>query len=199
MAIGDIWQTRLEYTYLGEKCVNVFNWRQADGDPALTAGNVLEAFQVQCLSAIADIMDDSVVYNRILCVNMNTPSNNAEENTPTPSTGGLADKTPAPAFIAVSYRSNRAGFGTRYSYKRFAGMVLEHFDGDQWTTAAMTLFATVTPFLDAISYLGTDLIACQVKSGWHIGIAPVHNFDCTSWTAQTNLSTQVSRKEGRGD
>lgn len=201
MAIGDVIQVKLLGEYLGEAWVNVFYYLQTAGS-ANGAGACLNLFEEDVVPALLDTMVDTSAIIWLSAVN---GMNNADQYERAPLSGygqGVLDSITlgeAPSNMANGYRSNRGGIGTRYSYKRFAGMPLSWLDANGWDASASTPRAALAVALGSHpTGSGFSYSPVQVTGGFALGTPPTYTFVVDTWTPMDRPSTQNTRMKGRG-
>lgn len=198
MAIGEHYSLKVFGTYLGEAFLNTFAYRQtagADPNPAL---GLATQFDASVLFDVADSVGDQMFFNRIECFSIESPSD--YHDGPSANPQGLrvfAGGTSSPSYLAFGFRSNRAGAGTRASYKRFCGLgevdVTDNSLGTTFTSRP-SVVALRSALAQSLSYLGVNTwIPVQLKAGWSPGIPPVENFPITAYGVPY-LTSQVSRR-----
>jgi len=201
MAVGTVYRVVLTSTLFGQVCTNVFHYGQLAG---LTAGapDLLGGFQTNVLDAIADMLSEEVDFTSLLVVSIGNPTDYAEDTSPTPGEGQRsADSTTTlPSNVCVTFRSNRFGPGSRYSYKRFSGILEPDVDGNNIDFASLTTAAAVATALGALISWGTGLYEpIQVRGGMVLGYSPVPadvHGRVDDWEVKTTIGSQNSRKPG---
>lgn len=201
MTIGDVIQVKVSGTYLGEAWNNVFYYLQAGGGAA-AAGACLNLFEAQVMDNVVDMMLDTSDVTYLTAVN---GMNNADQYERLPNAGysvGELDAAvlgEAPSNVAVGFRSNRNGIGTRYSYKRFAGVPLSWLSANGWDASSDTLRAAMAVALGGtLTGSGYTFQPVQVTGGFTLGTAPTYTFVLDAWSPMTRPSTQNTRVAGRG-
>jgi len=200
MAVGDLYRVTLFQNLSGQDIQNVFYYRQTVLGTGVPAVALVNAFQSVVLAELANTQANELNYNRVLGQNLFTETDNAEDESPTPTQGAL-ELPAAPTFIAGSMRSNRSDLSKRYSWKRFAGWPVSRILNDGWTAEqlaaadlleidmAATLANSANVFIPVS--VGIDIVA---------GIpTPVERYVITQWTTINQVTSQSSRKIGRGD
>lgn len=198
MTVGDVYTLRLKSTALGQQCVNVFYYRTTVDAGSASAANLVGVWDGFIQQWIAGSVGDYVTFDEIECFAINNPSDFSSTVPPFP-TGGrvIGAASQSPSYVAFGMRSNRAGAGTRSSYKRISGIG----EGDAEGNALTALFLTIPSVINLQANLGALLAGAsgnfyepvQVKSGWMLGIAPIVNFVITNWGIPY-LTSQVSRR-----
>lgn len=200
MAVGDIYVIKMKQVYFTEVILNVFFYRQNSiVVPGLTdADGLFEAFNRLVLAQWDDMVNTSISITELEVFSIEFPVDNFV-GTPGNDVGKrvIADNLRAPSWIAAGFKSNRAGPGTRSSFKRFAGLGEVDIDDNSISPAFIALAGTqgmVTLMGIPIATTGgSEYTPVQVKSGWVLGVAPTENFVLTSWI-DPKLTSQVSRK-----
>lgn len=199
MAVGDVYRIILDYTYLGQQCNNVWHYGQIAGSVTPSAVQLLNGFETAVLTPLADTLNDGAVFNRILTVRINNPTDFSESLLPSPSGGQVvvaaADRSPS--YLCATYRSNRFGPASRYSYKRFAGLWDAVMDGNQLTAAYLALAAPLVIALGSnIVSGGNSYEPLQLRGGIQLGdqVLPADVHGVTNTWVDPKLGTQNSRK-----
>lgn len=203
MTIGDIYQAKFKQTIFGEELLNVFYYRQNGGAAGDGAAELAEGLQgtSSWLQEWAAMQLEDVAYDYIQVINGMNNSDQATDFTIIPDSGAIdSDGVPAaPTLLAVGFRSNRGGVGTRYSYKRLSGFPAYFLDGNGWAAGVDTLAAAVATALAAqVGSGGKTFVPVQVTGGFRLGVTPTESFPLTAWTMMGTPSTQNTRKSGRG-
>lgn len=198
MTIGEHYSLKVFGDYLGEAFLNTFTYRQTAGANPNEAAELAQQFDASLMFDLTGCVGDQVNFNRIECFSIETPTDYADI-TPVNNVGlraiGTALRTPS--WMAFGFRSNRAGAGSRSSYKRFCG--LGETDVEQNVLAAAFLALPSVPLLQSALYQtmifgGVNTwVPVQLKAGWLIGFPPVENFAISAY-ALAYLTSQVSRR-----
>lgn len=201
MANGDRYRITTFGHLYSETCENVYDFLQTAGSGG--ASDLLAAWEANVHPAVADCQEDDFFYDRILCQNWDTPTDNAEDLTPTPSTGTHTGSAALPQFIALAWRSTRPDLSKRYSYKRVAGVPLSVVAGPYVDTGflATEMAAAATAMQTTLATGGSYFQPVQLHLAYPGGGgAPVVtvNYAITEWIARDQVTTQDSRKRGRG-
>lgn len=196
--INDIYVLKHQTQYLGQFMLNQYFYQQLTDDGDGDAFGLWEAFNDDILSVWRDTISDEVT---TLNVEVFQIADGSDFFSLMPADrDGTRDITAAalmPSSVAFSYRSNRAGAGTRRSRKRYSGMGEADLQGNVLSTA----FEDLTAVIDLGVALGGTVQApadsiykpIQVASGWAVNNPPTKRFDITAFEAAV-LSTQNSRK-----
>ena len=200
MASGDVYVVKMFQSYFVTDILNVFFYRQGfDASPAVSdSQGLFEAFDEEVLLEWSGMVSTSISIFNMEVVNILTPTDSFF-GTPINNVGlrAIGDNLRAPSWVAASFKSNRAGAGSRSSFKRFAGIGELDIDDNSISPAFVAIPAVqnlkqvMGDFIDATGGSAYDPV--QVKSGWRLGFAPVINFDLNTW-ADPTLTSQVSRK-----
>ncbi len=200
MATGDVYVVKMFQTYFTQACLNVFFYRQGfDAAPAVSdAQGLFEAFDEEVLSQWKGMVSTSMSIVNMEVTNILSPTDSFF-GTPVNNVGtrALGDNLRAPSWIAASFKSNRAGSGSRSSFKRFAGIGEIDIDDNVIAPSFVSILSVqnlkqvMGDFIDSTGGSAYDPV--QVKSGWRLGFLPVINFNINTW-ADPTLTSQVSRK-----
>lgn len=201
MSVGDVIQLRVVGDYLGQEWQNVFYYRQTAG-AAAGAGACLNLFEDEVMdNVLATMLDSSTVLSLSAVNGMNNSDQYSRPPDPGFEQGTLDALTlgESPSNAAVGFRSNRNGIGTRYSYKRFAGVPLSWIAGNAWAVASDAAHLALANALGlSLSGFGYGFDPVQVTGGFKLGEVPTVSFALTSWLRIDRMSTQNTRTEGRG-
>jgi len=199
MAFNEVYQVKMKQTYFTQDLLNVFYYRQNAAGPAVPsyAEQLFDAFDANVLSVWTTAINTSLSVTTVEVINLPSPSD-TYEGTPTNNQGAraIADNLRAPSFICASFKSARAGAGSRASFKRFAGLAEVDIDDNSISPAFVTLAAGLRSAMGQIltSAQGSSFTPVQVTSATvKVGFSPVVNYTIQNWFDPT-LSTQVSRK-----
>lgn len=202
MAINDFFRVTLFQLLYGENIQNVFHYRQAGISTATPAVTLLNQFQAFVLPGLQACQTDDIQYTRVLVQNLMTATDNAEDTTPTPS-GGSLPLAAVPTFIAMSFRSNRPDLSKRYAYKRIAGGPNTRILGQDWNPEQMAAMQVAADAMEIV--LGTaggyNFTPAQIVNVAAPSAPPVYvnRYDISVWNPIALITSQDSRKRGRGD
>jgi len=202
MATGDIFEVTVFSQYLGEAANNVFHYVQTAGSGA-SAPALLIAFETFILGNMADIQSEEVSYQRVKVMNLSSITDNAENTSPTQELGDV-EGTPAPSFLAINFQSDRPDLSWRHSYKRFAGLVTAYINGNSYLITGTGLETAADDLADwmstAISEDGKTFAPCQIRKTKVGGVWTYDvNYVITNYEWDLQITTQNTRKPGRGD
>ncbi len=196
--MADVYVVKMFQKLSGINILNVFFYRKIAGSDPDTAEALHQTFDDDVLASFIDCVSDALSINNLEIFQIDTPTQ-FFDGQPLNNSGTRTDTVTnrMPTANAFSFKTNRAGAGTRSSYKRFAGLLEEDVGGQALSSA----FLALTALDDLQTALGANLTSTsaneyepvQVKGTWAIGIAPTVNFVIDSVLGAT-LSTQVSRK-----
>lgn len=203
MAINDIYQVKVFQTYLSQNVLNVYFYRQITTGSPDNAEGLFEAVDAQILSEQMQIMNNSYDVPAMEVFQPAVPTDFFTAR-PTNDTGlrVVAGGDRSPAFVAFGYRSNRAGPGTRSSFKRYAGMIDQDMDGNLLNPG----FTSLPQVIALQAALGADIDdgasgalyePVQVKHPVLLNVEPTVNLDIDSWF-DPYLTSQVSRRSPTG-
>ncbi len=198
MAVNDIYVVKQFGQYLGQQCLNTYFYRQVTVLGDTDAFGLWEAMDSAILSELVGCVVTGYTVDQVEVYQILSPTD-YYTGTPSNSVGlrSAVASSLAPSSQAFSYRSNRAGAGTRRSYKRYSGMVDTDADGNGLAVA----FTSLAPVTNLQAALGAVISAgaqstyepVQVAASWVAGLLVTVNFTIASWDAAT-LTTQTSRK-----
>jgi hypothetical protein len=198
MSVGDIYVVKQHSTMFVESMLNVYFFRQQSQVGGEGAEGLFEG------------VDAAIMANWIDCVHTQITTTNLEifailnptdffDATPDNSVGTrtVANIDREPSWVAFSFKSNRAGAGSRSSFKRYAGLQNADISGQLLDTTFVEL-AAVEALQAALgnavaSVAGSTFVPIQVASGWKVDVSVTENFLLTDWQSAT-LTSQVSRK-----
>jgi len=198
MAINDIYQVRVLQEYLNEECVNVFYYRVNSGGTN-TAEDLYAEFTDVVWDAVRALQSDWVTTHRFELINGDNNLDYFYQDVS--SLGGYGTGLNMGAQIAFGFRSPSGGPGTRYSYKRFAGVnsgVLDSGSFGQISEAIMEGLGR-----DVAIALGTTLegaggtyVPTQVVGGFVLGETPLSAQDVEGqWSMNKKFATQRTRAQ----
>lgn len=200
MATGNFYEITLFQTYLGEVMINRWDYQQISGSLSDAPG-LLAQFQSVVLPDFAAIQSADVAYNRILVQNLNSPTDNAEDTTPTPAVGGQAGGG-VPLPLALSYRSSRPDLSHRYSYKRIGGIATGLLSNAAFVVTGADVVALEATMALQLSVGTSTWRPVQISRVYPGGGAPptisINYAIVGNWEASPNPTTQNTRKVGRG-
>ncbi len=178
--------------------LNVFFYRQTVTGALSGALGLFNAFQQDLLGHWAGTVVDNVNITEMEVFSIEFPTDFWAAIPPT--SQGLrviATASRVPTWLAYSMRSNRAGAGSRRSYKRFGGIgetdVVENSLASTFLALAAVVNFQAALSLPITEAAGATYEMVQVKSGWTLGFAPTVNFTILNFDPPV-LSSQVSRK-----
>lgn len=171
MSGGDIYQTRIYQNYGGQDLLNVFYHVVSPAAPESTAIDLSVNFRNDVWNLARALQVPSCTTIRAVTVN---GMNNADYYDTTLDQDGLHVSSSGLApNIAAGFRSQSAGPGTRYAYKRVGGVVNSLNADGTWTNAYQTIMAALGVALGSL--LETDdalYVPCTVTGGFALGVAP---------------------------
>lgn len=198
MPVNTIYVAKLFGEMLGVDTLNVFFYRQLTDAGGDGADGLHQGINTAVLASLVDCVYTGMNYPNLECFSIVVgsdyfsaqPSNNVGTRT-------IPNAERQAPWAAFSYKSNRAGAGSRSSYKRFSGLGEADTEGGGLSSA----FKALVPVTDlqaalgniVISTAGSNYVPIQVKSNWKVGFAPTENFILTDFQAAFYTS-QVSRK-----
>lgn len=194
MSIGDCYAVKLFQDFDGQQLLNVWTYEQVAGG-SNQADALRDAFESTVLAEIAALQVTTIDYTNLEVFNIEFGSDYAD-GAPTPGSGLRTADTLLPKFVALGMRSNRDGYGSRRSFKRFGGFnEADTLSATTWQSSIMGLADTLAAAMQGNLSDGTNTFKpIQLLSGWSPGSVPNKNFDITSWTAVNRITSQVSRR-----
>jgi len=198
MAVNDIYQVRVLQEYLDEECVNVFYYRVTSGS-ANTAEDLYAEFTDVVWDAVRALQSDWVTTHRFEIINGNNNLDFWYQDVS--SLGGYGTGLNMGAQIAYGFRSPSGGPGSRYSYKRFAGVnsgVLDTGSFGRISEAIMEgLGRNIAIALGtALEGASASYAPTQVTGGFQLGVAPVSSQDLEGqWSMNSKFATQRTRSQ----
>lgn len=198
MTVGDVYTLRLKSTALGQECVNVFYYRTTVDAGGASAANLVGIWDDFVQQWVAGSVGDYVAFNEIEAFAINNPVDFVSTIPPFPTgSRAIGVASQSPTYAAFGMRSNRAGAGSRSSYKRISGLGEGDMEGNSLTALFLGIPAVVNLQANMAALLagagGNFYEPVQVKSGWTLGVAPIVNFVITNWGIPY-LTSQVSRR-----
>ncbi len=203
MAVGDVYCLKMFQTLYLQNVLNVFFYRQTLPGTPDDAEGLFRAFDEDVLSDFVNCVLNQL---DIIRLEVFDPSNPTDffDGSPVNNVGTrvAAAGNRSPSYLSFGFRSNRAGPGTRASFKRFAG--LQELDID--ANSLQPSFTTLPAVIDLTAALGVAITQggagavyqpVQVKHPVPLGIPVIENFEITSWSVPFATS-QVSRKPPAG-
>lgn len=198
MAINEVYLLKVFAQFLGQQVLNTYGYQQTAGGTSNPAASLTSIFDAVVQSIVTGIAPDTMTFSRVEAFSIANPSDYSDR-APAFATGvrAILPANLQPSYVSFGLRSNRAGAGSRASYKRYAGMGDGDMDGNDLTAAFLGIPSVVSlPGILATTLVhatGDTFKPVQIKSGWTLGFAPVVNFLITSW-AIPYLTSQVSRR-----
>lgn len=203
MAIGDIYILKMFQTLYSQQMLNVWFYEQVTAGTVDDAEGLFEAFDSDILVEWAGVVTSQVDVTRVEVFNPEIPTD-FFDGTPTNNQGTRAAGagTRSSSYVAAGFRSNRAGPGSRASYKRFSGLSETDMDANSLQASFLDLPAVgnlQAAMANVIELSGADSSykPIQVKHPVPLGIPVVVNFGITSWSVPY-LTSQVSRRAPAG-
>lgn len=175
MAIGNIYQVRVNQLFQDEEMVNVFHYKQFSGSSG-SAEDLYGRFADVVWDIARESQSPRCVTHRFEIINgMNNADFSIHDVTSGGAYGTGGDTSPQ---ICAGYRSPSAGPGTQYGYKRVGGLTLTmlavdnsgQFDGD-YAEAYMSPLAILLG--DRLTGTGATYDPCTVRGAFKLGTTPV--------------------------
>ncbi len=199
MAVGEHYSLKLFGNLLGQQFLNTFAYRQTSGVQPNEAALLALQFGLDIQFHLAACVGDYCAYTRIEAFSIETPTDYSDDVAPVPFGARIfaVDGQP-PAYVAFGFRSNRAGAGSRSSYKRFCGIGDTDMIGNELEASFLALAPLAflqTNLGDPLAHgSGVTFVPIQLESGWIPGGLPIENFTITSY-GDAYLTSQVSRRK----
>jgi len=209
MASGNFYKVNTYSTFANQACQNEFWYRQGSG--AGDAAELAEAFIDVVLAAMRAIQASVVLYNLLKVYNWGNEADFVELDL----TGlnGLDTNTAHPPFCALGFSTPRKLASMKAGQKRLAG-ALESND----TNGLITNAAYLTKMDDCADAFSDDLVGGTTGSTWGMVIVqrvltrvgskqyyivpnPIGTgqwYPADEWSKKVQVTSQVSRKVGRG-
>lgn len=195
MALGDVYQLKVQGSVQFEECEMVHYYRQTtalgSAEDLATAYRDLKSAQLRA------VMNPGAFINSYFCIN---GMNNADffllsDSQP----GTLNPSAELPSFAAFAFRSPYMGPGTRYTYKRLWGVSAGIFNptGGGIGPGLMALLQQICDSFGAITagQVGT-YEPVQITGGFRLGVAPtVSQVLIGQWLCYYTFTTQKSRQQ----
>lgn len=198
MTVGDHFVVKLFGDLISQEFLNVFTYRQTAGSAPLPADDLGSMIDTSIVARLANCIGTYVGLNRIETFGIENPSD-YDDRAPTDINGNrsFATENVPPSYTAFGYRSNRAGAGTRSSYKRFCGLGETDVTGNTLAASFLVLEAAagLQDILSSalIHASGNVFQPVQLRSGWVLGTPPIENFTILAYGVPY-LTSQVSRR-----
>lgn len=198
MAINEHYSLKLFGTVLGQAFLNTFAYRQFADVGGNYADDLASIFDTFILTHLAGAVGTYVGFDRIEAFSIEDPGD-FKDRSPNQATGlrAIATTGQPPSYTAFGTRSNRAGAGSRASYKRFVGMAEDDSDGNTLTATFLALAAVVSLIANLgdplVHVSGNSWVPVQLKAGWLLGVPPIENFVINAYGIPY-LTSQVSRR-----
>lgn len=200
--LGDVFQILFEQELLGQVIRNVFGYVVSVADPAATPEDVADRMIVEIGNVYLLLQTGDVNNVQITVNNLDDATEFIEKGW----TGVGGDGTAGPvlpSYVAAGFKFLRGDTDTRNGSKRLAGIGEDRVTDNDWTSFdsaaalttedafAATVFITPTSMEMEPIIIGRDPITGLPDTG---RIAPIIEAQ-----AQPNITTQNSRKAGRGE
>lgn len=203
MAIGSIYCVKMFQTLFSQQVLNVFFYRQTIPGTPEDAEGLFLAFDEDVLSDFVGTVINQLDIIRLEVFDPEVPSD-FFDGVPVNNQGtrSFVAGQRSPSYTCFGFRSNRAGPGSRASFKRFSGLQEADIDANS-LQPSFTGLAAVVALQDALAVSITDGFTggvyqpVQVKHPVPLGLPVVENFEITSWSVPFATS-QVSRKPPAG-
>jgi hypothetical protein len=221
MAQGDIYQVVLNSTFMAQQMRNVFHFYQTFVMTDYEAAENLAVAVTQKLFPAANaglrstFIVSAVSYNGLDITNLYNDDIFINYTTGYPYVGGQGIQEAMPPFVAYELRSNRLRGDIRRGFKRFSGLPENYGQGGALDSGVRTLIQAQLgdPFADKWTAQATP------DDEWHLVVVkrieyttdkgnrayrlPANQmegdfFRPTEWDVQPRVTTQNSRKIGRG-
>lgn len=130
MAVGDVYQLKLNSAYLGQALLNVWWYRAITAGSGNGAAALLDGFDPTIPNRIAAITVDTMLFGQIEVVNYADPLEFATAECSVAGGELEGDANENVSWETISVRSFRTAPGQRYSYKRFSGLPKDGINGN---------------------------------------------------------------------
>lgn len=218
MSLGDIQEVaitgtytliQLRYTYLSQKCMNVGYYRN-DGAAFLTADmtGVLEAYWNDIKALIRGLASSSLVVNSFDSLygeEIGGGGSYAEYAVPTAERAGTLaagdDGEWVSGIMGAGAKLVVGTHATRPGQKRLPFVREGDIVGNAFTSTAVAKFDAVFPIWSAARGLGAPVatgVLTPVIGGTRVGGVPTVWQEIVGHLTNTDITSQVSRKKGRG-
>lgn len=205
IANGDILEIVDVQTYLGQQCLNVYNYEMVTRGPDTTYENITDSFQLMITTYIDAIQNPAVEHIRVVVRNLTNGLDIYEE--PWSAFGAQVGAT-MPSFVAWSFRLVRSTLATRHGGKRIVGVTEDNTSGNQpiaGSLAALNAAATAMGSLlsrdagDDADFTAMPVIVGTILEGEpNAGQPDLSRINPIQAGQFIRLSTQTTRREGRG-
>ena len=198
-SVDDIIQLKFYQQAAAGMVLNVFYYRVSVAAAGNAANALLDQFDEDIVPVYANTQSNVVSYISLEALNGMDNSEYASSQA-LAAASGTRSGTSMPMLNVAKIRFNKAQPGTRYGYKAISG-ILDSDVGSDDTLGALVLGllntlggALVTPLVNA----GFTFVPCQVTGGFKLGVAPTFSHDYDDLFVMPYVTTQVTRKRGRG-
>jgi hypothetical protein len=144
MAIGDVYFLRDVQDLLGQQVINTYWYSVVTDATSDNAEDLLLQWLTDVRPEILTIQSEQLTHVLVECFLWSDPQSSFGANA-TPVVGDDQNNQPLPSNVAVAYRSPYGGPGSRYSYKRFAGITEFYVNGN--TISGGAIFEAIEPVL----------------------------------------------------
>lgn len=194
MAIGDVYQIRLNGTYGVGNWSNVWYYQQRSGGASdANAEDLWDEFESTVLPPLSLLQSTTILYSLLEVVNMRVTSDFYATVTTSATGGTVAGSSLAPT-VAFQYRQARPAPGTRYGYKRFIGVPESQADGALWSPSSVAAYGLANAMEFELEGDLGSWVPVIVGSPRIYGVNPPVRYDARDWTPRQYLSTQVTRQ-----
>ena len=207
--IGEHIRITYRYTWQGQQCQNTQYWTPI-GAAFLTADmiDVLEAYWNDLQPTLEPLMPSSSAVGSFLSLlgeEIGTGNQFAEFAVPVldqqGSRSGLTDADIPSSFTAFGFRQTVGTRATRPGQKRFPWMAENDIDGNELDSSFITLIEPLAEHFTTPRVLGAPVATgalYPVVGGTEVGGEPTVWQDITGFVINPDVTSQVSRKKGRG-
>lgn len=215
--IGDLYLVTLFSTFRSQQLVNTFTYVQREAEPVgkTNAEALADGFELEFLAVDGNALrnawiSDQVDYQSLRVQNLFSPVDYYELSFASGTDGGATGDA-LPNYVSYSYRTQWLGGVVRRGFKRFAGVPETVNENGVIAAAAVTTLQALEGSLESdIEESGSIYRPCIVKripyvtSGGSDAYRLPENageavfVEGLTWQLQLNLTTQNSRKIGRG-
>ena len=197
MAIGNHYIIKVFSTYLAQQLLNVYAYELNSG--TVTAADVALAFETQVQTSVMGAIVGGTTIDNIQVYNLEVPDDFAIISS---ALSGLSSGDGMPPYVSMSILYRRASRAVRNGHKRLGGVSEAHQSQgvlDSATIAILNDFALAS----ATPLIGTSPAFTATPKIWrrarlHPTVFTDTFFDIASAVVNENLTTQNTRKFGRG-
>jgi len=194
MASGDHYEI-LDFQELqGQECLNVYVYQATGSD--VNAVNVKTVFNDGVAVHMLDLQNEHITHTHIQVINLDDPTDFSD--TVVEEAGNVSGDC-LPPYDAFAIRFVRTSREVRHAHKRIAGVSESAQAQGTLNSGTITNLEAIAAFIAGPIVSSDPAITLTFKIWRRPTLsAPQQFFDIGSYVVNTNVSTQVSRKIGRG-